>query len=129
VTLSETDIEELREIMLLELYERRNQLKQCLKILDKNNTDEEAFKSLIRVIHSLKGLFGMTGFSQISHMFKSMQGFISKNSNSNIDQLIPFMFQLQSELAIIYRYLARKKEPKIQGLEQVNQKITFLFLE
>lgn len=128
MALSETDIEELREIMLLELYERRNQLKQCLKILDKDYSNKEALKSLIRVIHSLKGLFGMTGFSQISHMFKSMQGFISKNGYSNINQLIPLMSQLQSELAIIYRNLSQKKEPEIQGLDQVNQKITFLFL-
>ncbi len=128
MTLSETDIEELREIMLLELSERRNQLKQCLKILARDDSNKEALKSLIRVMHSLKGLFGMTGFSQISHMFKSMQGFISKNGNSDIDRLIPLMFQLQYELTIISRNLSQKKEPETQGLDQVNQKITLLFL-
>ncbi len=128
MALSETDIKELREIMLLELHERRNQLKQCLKVFDGDNLNEQAIKDLIRVIHSLKGLFGMTGFSQISHMFKSLQGFISMNDNLNIDQLIPLMLQLHSEITSIYRNLSQKKEPNIQGLDQVMQKITFLFL-
>ena len=128
MALSETDIKELREIMLLELRERRNQLKQCLKVFDGGNSNEQAIKDLIRVIHSLKGLFGMTGFSQISHMFKSLQGFISMNDNLNIDQLIPLMLQLHSEITSIYRNLSQKKEPNIQALDQVMQKITFLFL-
>jgi chemotaxis protein histidine kinase CheA len=128
VAFSELDMEELRDIMLLELYERRNNLKQCLKILDKDYSNEDALNNLIRVMHSLKGLFGMTGFSQISHMFKSMQGFISNNGNSELDKVIPLLFQLLSELTKTYRNLSNKKEPNIQGLDEVNQKITLLFL-
>ena len=126
MSLTENDMEELRETMLLELNERINQLEHCLKMFNGKSPINETINDLIRVLHSLKGLFGMVGFSQISQMFLNMKESLTNSDDSEIGNLHPLMHDLYAELIKIYKTLSQKEELNIHGISKITEQVTFL---
>lgn len=119
-------MEELRETMLLELNERIDQLEHCLNTFDGKSPINETINDLIRVLHSLKGLFGMVGFSQISQMFHNMKESLTNYDDSEIGNLHPLMHDLYAELIKIYKTLSQKEELNIHGISKITEQVTFL---
>jgi chemotaxis protein histidine kinase CheA len=117
---------ELRETMLLEFNERIDQLEQCLKMFDGKLPIDETINDLIRVLHSLKGLFGMVGFSQISQLFHNMKESLTNYGGREIENLHPFMQDLYTELIKIYKTLSQKEELNIKGISKITEQVTFL---
>ena len=117
---------ELRETMLLELNERIDQLEHYLKMFDGKLPIDETINDLIRVLHSLKGLFGMVGFSQISQLFHNMKESLTNYGDSEIGNLNPLMHDLYTELIKIYKTLSQKEELNIQGISKIAEQVTFL---
>jgi len=126
LSLTENDMEELRETMLLELNERIDQLEHCLKMFNGKSPINETINDLIRVLHSLKGLFGMVGFSQISQMFHNMKESLTNSDDSEIGNLHPLMHDLYAELIKIYKTLSQKEELNIHGISKITEQVTFL---
>lgn len=126
MSFTENDMVELRETMLLELNERIDQLEHCLKMFDGKLPIDETINDLIRVLHSLKGLFGMVGFSQISQLFHNMKESLTNYSDSEIGNLNPLMHDLYTELIKIYKTLSQKEELNIQGISKITEQVSFL---
>ncbi len=126
MSLPENNMEELRETMLLELNERIDQLEHCLNTFDGKSPINGTINDLIRVLHSLKGLFGMVGFSQISQLFHNMKESLTNYGGSEIGNLNPLMHDLYTELIKIYKTLSQKEELNIQGISKISEQVTFL---
>lgn len=126
MSFTENDMSELRETMLLELNERIDQLEHCLQMFDGKLPITETIHDLIRVLHSLKGLFGMVGFSQISQLFHNMKESLTNYAGSEIGNLHPLMNDLYTELLKIYKTLSQKEELNIQGISEITKQVTFL---
>lgn len=126
MSFTENDMSELRETMLLELNERIDQLEHCLQMFNEKLPITETIHDLIRVLHSLKGLFGMIGFSQISQLFLDMKESLTNYADSEIGNLHPLMNDLYTELLKIYKTLSQKEELNIQGISEITKQVTFL---
>ncbi len=126
MSFTENDMMELRETMLLEFNERIDQLEHCLKMFDGKLSINATINDLIRVLHSLKGLFGMVGFSQISQLFHNMKESLTNYGGREIENLHPLMQDLYTELIKIYKTLSQKEELNIKGISKITEQVTFL---
>ena len=80
------ETEEFQDVMLLELTERVEELNTNLLELEKNprkNTD-----SILHTLHSLKGLFSLSGYPQLSSLTHSMENLLSSIDSGGVEKVV-----------------------------------------
>jgi two-component system chemotaxis sensor kinase CheA len=113
--------EEFQEVMLSELSERIEELNTGLMALEKDPTKKEAYDDILRTLHSLKGLFGLSGYPQLSSLTHSMENLLTSIDSARLDRVIILLFQYSDELRRLASSLQGGKTPELLRFDQLTQ--------
>ncbi|MHA1975333.1 MAG: chemotaxis protein CheA [Candidatus Hodarchaeales archaeon] len=115
--------EEFQEVMLSELFERIEELNTGLMTLEKDPTQKEAYDSILRTLHSLKGLFSLSGYPQLSSLTHSMENLLTSIDSARLDKVILLLFQYSDELRRLASSLQGGKTPELLRFDQLTQQL------
>jgi two-component system chemotaxis sensor kinase CheA len=115
--------EEFQEVMLSELSERIEELNSGLMALEKDPTNKEAYDDILRTLHSLKGLFGLSGYPQLSSLTHSMENLMTSIDSARLDKVIILLFQYSDELRRLASSLQGGKTPELLRFDQLTQQL------
>ncbi|MHA2094941.1 MAG: Hpt domain-containing protein, partial [Candidatus Hodarchaeales archaeon] len=115
--------EEFQEVMLSELFERIEELNAGLMTLEKDPTQKEAYDSILRTLHSLKGLFSLSGYPQLSSLTHSMENLLTSIDSARLDKVILLLFQYSDELRRLASSLQGGKTPELLRFDQLTQQL------
>ena len=115
--------EEFQEVMLSELSERIEELNNGLMALEKDPTKKEAYEDILRTLHSLKGLFSLSGYPQLSSLTHSMENLLNTIDSAKLDRVIILLFQYSDELRRLSSSLQGGQTPELLRFDQLTQQL------
>ncbi len=121
--MEEFESEEFQEVMLSELSERIEELNTGLMTLEKDPTKKEAYDNILRTLHSLKGLFSLSGYPQLSSLTHSMENLLTSIDSARLDKVILLLFQYSDELRRLASSLQGGKTPELLRFDQLTQQL------
>ncbi len=120
------DAEEFKEVMLLELAERINELDSQLLVLEKNPTDKRAYDNTLRTLHSLKGLFSLSGYPKVSSATHSMEELLTTTNTEGFPKVIDLVFKYCDQLKKLEHSLSGGKSPELLKFDEITQQVSSL---
>ncbi|MHA2073648.1 MAG: chemotaxis protein CheA [Candidatus Hodarchaeales archaeon] len=124
--MSNPDAEEFKEVMLLELAERINELNSQLLILEKDPTEKTAYDDTLRTLHSLKGLFSLSGYPKISSVTHSMENLLTSSDSAGFEKVINLLFKYSDQLKKLEQSLKGGKTPELLQFDNLTQHVSSL---
>ena len=124
--MSDLETEEFQEVMLLELTERINELNSQLLKLEKDPSQKNAYDDTLRTLHSLKGLFSLSGYPKISSVTHSMENLITSSDLANFDKTIELLYKYSDEIKKLEKSLKGGKTPELLQFDELTQQVTSL---
>jgi two-component system chemotaxis sensor kinase CheA len=124
--MSDHDAEEFQEVMLLELTERINELNSQLLVLEKDKTDKNAYDDILRTLHSLKGLFSLSGYPKVSSVTHSMEELMTSSNTESMGKVIDLVFKYSDELKKLEQSLSGGKTPELLKFDDITQQVSSL---
>ncbi|MHA1227201.1 MAG: chemotaxis protein CheA [Candidatus Hodarchaeales archaeon] len=121
--MSEFDSEEFKEVMLLELSERIEDLNRGLISLEKDPTEKAIYEDLMRTLHNLKGLFGLSGYQKLSTLSHSMENLIENTDSTEVTRAIKILFEFSDELKRFLKILKSGKSPDLLRFDHLTQQL------
>lgn len=124
--MSDHDAEEFQEVMLLELTERINELNSKLLVLEKDKTDKNAYDDILRTLHSLKGLFSLSGYPKVSSVTHLMEELLTSSNTESMGKVIDLVFKYADELKKLEQSLSGGKTPELLKFDDITQQVSSL---
>lgn len=121
--MDEFDSEEFEKVMVIELTERVEELNTGLLMLEKDPTQKEAYDDILRTLHSLKGLFSLSGFPNVSTLTHSMENLVMNTDSAAIGSVINILFQFSDELDRLAKTLQGGKTPELLRFDELTQQV------
>jgi len=121
--MSDFDSEEFQEVLVLELTERIDELNKGLSILEKNPTNKKAYDDLMRTLHNLKGLFGLSGHQQLSSLAHSIENIVENHESSEVNKVIKVIFDFSDELSRFSQVIKSGKTPDFLRFDSLTQQL------
>ncbi|MHA1993415.1 MAG: chemotaxis protein CheA [Candidatus Hodarchaeales archaeon] len=115
------ETEEFQDVMLLELTERVEELNTGLLELEKN--PKKKSDSILHTLHSLKGLFSLSGYPQLSSLTHSMENLLSTIDSRGVEKVVSLLFQYSDELQSLANSLRGGKTPELLRFDQLTQQL------
>ncbi len=124
--MNDFDTEEFKEVMLLELAERINELNSQLLILEKDPSRKTAQEDTLRTLHSLKGLFSLSGYPKISTITHSMENLLTSTDSTGFAKIIDLLFKYSDELKKLEQALKGGKNLELLQFDDLTQQVSSL---
>ncbi|MFX0086732.1 MAG: Hpt domain-containing protein, partial [Candidatus Hodarchaeota archaeon] len=124
--MNDLDTEEFKEVMLLELAERINELNSQLLRLEKDPSQKKAYDDTLRTLHSLKGLFSLSGYPKISTITHSMENLLTSSDSTGFGKIIDLLFKYSDELKKLEQTLKGGKTPELLQFDDLTQQVSSL---
>jgi two-component system chemotaxis sensor kinase CheA len=124
--MTDSDTEEFKEVMLLELAERIDELNSQLLILEKDPSQKTAYDDTLRTLHSLKGLFSLSGYPKISTVTHSMENLLTSTESTGIGKITDLLFNYSDELKKLEQALKGGKTPELLQFDDLTQQVSSL---
>ncbi|MHA2347784.1 MAG: Hpt domain-containing protein [Candidatus Hodarchaeales archaeon] len=121
--MEEHETEEFQKVMLSELTERIEELNAGLLKLEKDPSNKIANDDVLRTLHSLKGLFSLSGYPQLSTLAHSMENSLTSMDDTKLDQVIKLLFQYSDELGRLANSLMGGETPELLRFDQLTQQL------
>jgi two-component system chemotaxis sensor kinase CheA len=116
--MSEFESEEFKEVMLTELTERIEDLNAGLLALEKSPTKKETYDNILRTLHSLKGLFSLSGYPQLSTLTHSMENLVTTTDSAAVSNVITLLFKYSDELDRLAKSIQGGKSPELLRFDE-----------
>ena len=121
--MSDQDQAEFEEILIIELDERVEELEEQISRSKKEPDNVNLKSDLLRTLHSIKGLFSLAGYPNISttaHHFESIvvEGELSKN-----EQFLPMLTAFSDELDSLSSALKSSRTPDLGRFDHLTQQL------
>ncbi|MFW9854866.1 MAG: chemotaxis protein CheA [Candidatus Thorarchaeota archaeon] len=121
--MDESESKEFQEVMLLELTERIEDLNTGLLALEKDPTKKTAFDAVLRTLHSLKGLFSLSGYPQLSSITHSLENLVLSTDMTGMEKLVTLLFQYNDQLSELASTIRGGKNPESIHFDQLTQQL------
>ena len=121
--MSEFESEEFKNVMILELTERIEELNSGLLVLEKDPSRKEAYEVILRVLHNLKGLFSLSGYPKISSLTHSMENLVTDIEETNISKVLKLLFTFVDELERFKKSLKGGETPESLQFDELTQQM------
>ncbi|MFX0181501.1 MAG: chemotaxis protein CheA [Candidatus Hodarchaeota archaeon] len=121
--MSEFESEEFKEVMLTELTERIEDLNAGLLVLEKDPTKKETYDNILRTLHSLKGLFSLSGYPQLSTLTHSMENLVTTTDSAAVSNVIALLFKYSDELDRLATTIRGGKSPELLRFDELTQQL------
>ncbi|MHA2237652.1 MAG: chemotaxis protein CheW [Candidatus Hodarchaeales archaeon] len=91
--------------------------------MEKDPTNKIANDDVLRTLHSLKGLFSLSGYPQLSTLAHSMENSLTSMDDTKLDQVIKLLFQYSDELGRLANSLMGGETPELLRFDQLTQQL------
>ncbi len=115
------ETEEFQEVMLQELTERVEELNSGLLELEKNPNAKS--DNILHTLHSLKGLFSLSGYPQLSSLTHSMENLLNTIDSGGVEKVVALLFQYCDEIQNLANSLRGGKTPELLRFDQLTQQL------
>ncbi|TDT50631.1 chemotaxis protein CheA [Fonticella tunisiensis] len=117
------DMSQYFDIFLEESHENLQNLNEGILLLEKNPQDKETINSIFRVAHTLKGMAGSMGFSDIAELTHRMENILDKFRNDELEvttDVITLLFKCLDTLEIMIDNIQNDKNEHVDLQEIIS---------
>ena len=117
------DKDEFKDVLILELDERVQELEQVRIRYHKDAGDITLKEDLLRTLHSVKGLFSLAGYPKISTLAHHFETFVVEGEFHLNEQLMVLLTKFSDELDNLSKALKTDNKPNILRFDQLTQQL------
>ncbi|MHA1551533.1 MAG: chemotaxis protein CheA [Candidatus Heimdallarchaeaceae archaeon] len=121
--MSDIEQDEFKDVLILELDERVQDLEQVRIRYTKDPGDITLKEDLLRTLHSVKGLFSLAGYPKISTLAHHFETFVIEGEFQLSEQLMNMLTRFSDELDNLSKALKTNNKPNILRFDQLTQQL------
>ncbi|MHA1591979.1 MAG: chemotaxis protein CheA [Candidatus Heimdallarchaeaceae archaeon] len=121
--MSDIEQDEFKDVLILELDERVQDLEQVRIRYTKDPGDITLKEDLLRTLHSVKGLFSLAGYPKISTLAHHFETFVVEGEFQLSEQLMNMLTRFSDELDNLSKALKTNNKPNILRFDQLTQQL------
>lgn len=121
--MDEIDKDEFKDVLIVELDERIQELEQELQRYNKNPDDLTLKEDIMITLHSIKGLFSLAGYPNISTLAHHFESIVLENEMYINEQFITILSKFSDELDNLSKALKSSSKPNILSFDRLTQQL------
>ncbi len=121
--MTDEEKDEFRDVLILELDERVNELEDEAKRYKKNPEDKNLKDDIMRTLHSIKGLFSLAGYPKISTIAHHFESVVVEGEMYKDDQFMDMLTYFSDELDNLSKALKASKEFDLLRFDKLTQQL------
>ena len=121
--MDEIDKDEFKDVLILELDQRIQELEAELQRYNKNPDDVTLKEDIMITLHSIKGLFSLAGYPNISTLAHHFESIVVENEMYINEQFINILSKFCDELDNLSKALKSSTKPNILSFDRLTQQL------